>query len=147
MAFDFNPPDGGDKGHQKKPHSDATHKLHDELHNVLDKIHHGLQKAKPHVDHAADQVAHVVEHNAKSLGGAVKRELNGTATPEDKHKLETVGKVAATVLLPHVVIGGVVAKEGIKVIKEASKHSNTHIHVDVHTPVLHTTVNHGGSKS
>ncbi|HEY9733979.1 MAG TPA: hypothetical protein V6C89_18870 [Drouetiella sp.] len=146
MAFDFSPPQGDDRGHHKKTHADATHKLNDEVHGLLDRIHHGLQKAKPHIDHAANNVAHVVEHNAKSLGNSAKRELNGTATPEDKHKLETVGKVAATVLLPHVVIGGAIAKEGIKVIKEAGKHSNTHIHVDVHSS-QHTTVKHGGSKS
>lgn len=147
MAFDFNPQqEGGDKGHHKKAHPDASHKLHDEVHNIFDKIHHGLQKAKPHLDHAANAVVHTVEHNTKSLGASAKRELNGTATPEDKHKLETVGKVAATVFLPHVVLGGSAVKEGIKIIKEVNHHSNNHIHIETHTP-SHSSVKHGGSKS
>jgi hypothetical protein len=139
MAFDFNPAEGGDKGHHKKTHSDATHKLHDEVHNIFNSIHHKLQQAKPHVDHVTHTVARTVEHEAKDMGGSVKRELNGTATPHDKHKLETVGKVAGAVLLPHVVIGGVVVKEAAKYIKDANHKTN--VHVDVHTPV-----NHGGSK-
>jgi len=138
MAFDFDPQDGGDKGHHKKSHTDAHSKLHNEVHGLFDKIHHGIQKAKPHIDHIAHGVGHTFE---KEVGGTVKREFNGTATPSDKHKVETAGKIAAVVLLPHVTIGGAAVKEGIKLVKHASQNSHTNVHVEVHTPVKH-----GGSK-
>ncbi|HEY9677116.1 MAG TPA: hypothetical protein V6C76_03870 [Drouetiella sp.] len=149
MSFEFQI-FGGDKGHHAKAHSDAGHKLHDEAHKLFDKLHHSLEKAKPvihQVGHEVEkqakpiihQVGHEAERQAKPYIGAAKREIHGNATPEDKHRLETVGKVAATVFLPHVVIGTEIAKKGIEVIK----HSNikTNVHVEHHTPV-----NHGDSK-
>jgi hypothetical protein len=124
-----------DRDHHKKTHSEAGHKMHDEVHGILNKIHHGIHQV--HLDH----VVHGVEHEAKGLAGSAKREINGTATHADKKKLETVGKVAATVLLPHVVIGGAIVKAGIGIIKEQSKHHTQNVHVE-----HHTSINHGDSK-
>jgi hypothetical protein len=127
MAFEIQQFGLGDHGKGHHTHHDAGHKLHDEVHGLFNKIHHGLDKAKPHLNEAV----HGLQHGAKALGGSAQRELNGTATPKDKHNLETAGKVAATILLPHVVIGSAIIKT---VIKEASKNN---VHVDVHVPVKH----------
>ncbi len=131
MVLEFPQTDNGDqdKGHHKKAHNAAGHKMHDEVHGILNKIHHGIHQV--HLDHAL----HGVEKGAKGLASSAKREINGTATDADKHKLETVGKVAATVLLPHVVIGTVIVKKGIGLIQEQSNHNKHNVHVEHHTPV------------
>lgn len=142
MAFGFEPPDGGDKKHHNKSHSDAHNNLHKEAHGLLDKLHHDWQKVKPHIEHAAHGATKLVEHQAKSLGGTAKREINGTATPSDDHKLKTAEKIAGALLLPHVTIAGVAVKEGVNLInKNAHNKSHTHGTVEVHQPVKH-----GGSK-
>lgn len=138
MAFDFQN-GGDDKGHHHKQIHDAQHKLHDEVHNIFSKINHGLKIAKPHMDHAL----HGVHKEVKSFGRSAERELHGTATPADKHKLETVGKVAATVFLPHLVIGSAVVKTGIDLIQKSNHKSNVH---HVQNSEHYTTVNHGDSK-
>ncbi len=142
MAFEFEPQDGGDKKHHKQSHHDAHSKLHNEAHKLLDKLHHDWQKAKPHLEHAAHGAGKTIEHQAKSLGGTAQRELNGTATPSDDHKVKIAGKIAGAVLLPHVTIAGIAVKEGVHLLNKHTEHKpHTNLHVDVHTPV-----NHGGSK-
>ncbi|MBS1953802.1 MAG: hypothetical protein JST89_06450 [Cyanobacteria bacterium SZAS-4] len=142
MAFEFEPPDGGDKKHHKQSHSDTDSKLHKEAHGLLDKLHHDWQKVKPHLEHAAHGAAKTVEHQAKSIGGTAQRELNGTATASDNRKLRTVETIAG-VALPQVTIIKAAVTEGSHLIKKHGAHTN--VHIDVHTPVNHG-VNHGGSK-
>ena len=143
MAFEFEPQDGGDKKHHKKSHSDTESKLHKEAHGLLNKLHHDWQKVKPHLEHAAHGVSKTAEHQAKSLGGTAKRELNGTATESDDHKVKVATKIAGAVLLPHVTIAGVAVKEGLNLVnKHANHNSHSNVHVEVHTPVKHNGSKH-----
>lgn len=139
MAFEFEPPDGGDKKHHKQSHPETHSKLHNDAHKLLDKLHHDWQKAKPHLEHTAHALGKNVEHQAKSLSGTAKRELNGTATPSDDHKLKIAEKIVGAAVLPHVTIAGIAVKEGTNLLnKQANHNHHKNGHVEVHTPVKHS---------